>query len=183
MNLSFKDFSDIAVSWFAALSVIAGGVFGLYKYHQSLEQERVKILFEFMTWENQPPYREAMLNHMRIWAKDSKENIKRLSIEKKSHETAEDIKKRDEEFREFIIGIVKKNKLENDIKLTLQFYRSLAICVKENACSKSLAISFYYKDIKKFGMLYEPYIEQLRKFFDKQIAHEIVEFIITNNES
>ena len=167
-------------AWFGAIATLVGGFFALLQYTHQIDYGKVDRTFKLMEIYNSEPYQVVQNKNLEAW---KKENKNRLKVEAMPVKTEEEKAAHRIAYEKFIIDVVDRQGLHNSIIKMLGFYQTLAVCVDQEACSLPTAKALFLKDITAFVLLYDPYIQKLKKEYDPKILEEIQEFVIKAYEA
>lgn len=160
-----KQISDMISVWVGILSLIAGGIWGIFEYLDRKQQGRVAETLAYVDRYNDSPMYGARKRIEMIWFEKGDEAKKVLLFG--------DAKK----WTEFVLKLVSAHRLRSDILTMLEFYELIAVCTKEKICDTNTAYSFFGPQALSFKNQHIRYIKWLRgDLRDESIGRELQRF-------
>ncbi|SNX59303.1 protein of unknown function [Nitrosomonas ureae] len=148
--------SSIALSVISTFAIITGGIFGLVEYMGHKEDLRKSASLNLVTNYHSDVYLKNTEKLQNIWS-NHYPNLIILSNDNILHNKEKIIA-----YNKFVIEMVSKESISQEIINILNFYERVAICVEAQLCDKEVIDNFFLNDGRTFFNKFYPYICALR---------------------
>ena len=149
---------EVVGTWVAAISVVVGGMFGIYQYMEHKSAVRVDRTMAFV----ERYHGNAMLVQARLTITESTMlragQINQLLLD--TNVKPEDLSAL---FDELILKQVLEDKLASPLEQLFTFYEQILLCRELELCEEEVAEQFFDTDALGIIMTYYPYICKIRK--------------------
>ena len=147
-----KGWPELLPPWITVGALIVGGIFAVQQYVEKKSDDRIKEAINFLDRYNREPFSIA---HDRIeiaWEANAKD-------EEKCKAAAGCVA----DFNSFLMGVIEKESLRSSVFVIVDFYSSLAACVDEGICDKSISKRFFRDEAASYFYRHYPLIMQERE--------------------
>lgn len=148
---------EVAGTWLAAISVVIGGLFGVFQYLEHKDAVRVDRTMAFV----ERYHSDGLLMSARLKLTESiTENVSRVN----QILTDEDIKPEEvaKRYNQGISEIVEQDSLEGPLEQIFTFYEQIILCRELELCDASVAEQFFDTDARSYVRTYYPYVCEVR---------------------
>jgi hypothetical protein len=150
--------AEVVGTWVAAISVVIGGMFGIYQYMEHKAAVRVDRTMRFV----ERYHGNSMLVGARLTITESMVlragQINQLLLD--TEVTPDELSKR---YDDLILQQVIEDKLAAPLEQLFTFYQQILLCREMELCEEKVAAQFFDTDAKGFVLTYYPYICNIRK--------------------
>lgn len=167
-----KIISDMLVSWIGVCGLLVGAGWTLVEYYGNKDKEESQHTLKYVTAFNSGELFKAQTLIAETWSSNSQKLEALIEAGDES------------KLAEFVVNTANKESVRNSIWIVIDFYESLATCVKEEICSKGNALEFFGERSLRFYNLHHYFIEATRQELgDDKYAKRLQGFASTYYES
>lgn len=171
--------AEIAGTWVAAITVVLGGVFGVFQYLEHKSAVRVDRTMGFVERYHSDGLlmdaRLSITNSMNLHVDDINRLLTNSAIK------PENLAKT---YNDEINKIVEQDSLSGHLEQIFTFYEQIVLCRELILCDKPVAEQFFDTDAKAYIRTYYPYICAVRKQWNNPSKFaRVVDFYIPNGGS
>lgn len=160
------------------LVLLIASLLGIWQYFDLKQEARIKQTMSFLNQFNESHMREAKLNLEQVWT----QYYEKINLINKHSVPSVEQKKSIQS--EFVLYVIRHHEIQNDIRLLINFFDSLAICIQEGICDKETSRTFFEHYANRFLCLHEPWIEDQRiKLNDVFFAAYLQGFVLYQNKT
>lgn len=153
-----KLWSDVIATWVTIIGAFAGGLIALMQYFDKSTSERVKETLEYVDRYDKEPLQSSRSRLEDFWSP-------------RAEKVFEKQKAGERELYDFMNSTIRKNGLEHDINLLIDFFERLRTCTCANLCDEATVRRFFAKEAYDLHGSVFPYVsEQRLRLKDKSIG-------------
>lgn len=150
--------AEVAGTWVAALSVVIGGLFGIYQYLEHKSAVRVDRSMAFV----ERYHGNSMLVEARLKITESM-TARTTHLNK----ILQDPKLKQGDLQKIydkeVLKLIKEDSLSGPLEQLFTFYEQILLCRELDLCENEVAKQFFDTDAEGFVNTYYPYICNIRK--------------------
>lgn len=150
--------AEVAGTWVAALSVVIGGLFGIYQYLEHKSAVKVDRSMAFVErYHGNSMLVEARLKITESMSKRAIELNKVLQVPNLTP------RKLQANYDQAVLNLIKEDQLSGALEQLFTFYEQILLCREMDLCEGEVAKQFFDTDALGFVNTYYPYICNIRK--------------------
>ncbi|MGJ8679903.1 DUF4760 domain-containing protein [Paraglaciecola sp.] len=150
--------AEVAGTWVAALSVVIGGLFGIYQYLEHKSAVRVDRSMAFV----ERYHGNSMLVEARLKITESMSG-RAVELNKILQVPNASPAKLQANYDKAVLNQIKEDKISGSLEQLFTFYEQILLCREMELCEEEVAKQFFDTDALGFVNTYYPYICNLRK--------------------
>jgi hypothetical protein len=168
--------AEIAGTWVAAITVVIGGLFGIYQYLEHKSAVRIDRSMAFV----ERYHGNSMLVEARLKITESiynnTDHIKKIlenpELKPESLPAA---------YNSEILKLIKKEKLASSLEQLFTFYEQIILCRELGLCEEEVSKKFFDADAQDFISTYYPYICNIRQEWNNPAQYKkVTEFYVSS---
>ena len=171
--------SELIATWFMAIMVVIGGLFGLFEYSEYKDTLRVDRSLEFVS-------RYQSNDHVVSAREKVSATIeKRLpEISKVLSNLALDADELARAYHDEIMTIVEEDALSAPLEQLFTFYEQVILCREMELCDETVLANFLDNDAGSYSRTFYPYICTLRKDWNNpDVYSRVAEYYMGSSDN
>ena len=168
--------AEIAGTWVAAITVVIGGLFGVYQYLEHKSAVRVDRSMAFV----ERYHGNSMLVEARLKIIESI-NSKTEHIKQVLENPELKPEKISAAYSAEILKLIKEDNLAGSLEQLFTFYEQIILCREMGLCEEEVSKQFFDADAQDFISTYYPYICNVRKEWNNPNQYKKVTQFYSSN--